>query len=136
AIADVVLGADRGADDFSGAIFAIKAARLHAVADRRVESAAALLRDHQSESQRFVEDRAGRYRHAGLGRELHQLATRVKPGAARFDLVKPSEGPLDCWIDAAFLCAYYVDSDERAHHRLGSDFTRHLALLRASTTAP
>ncbi len=74
AVADVSSQSHRAADDLPGAMFAVEAARLHRVADGRVERAAALLRHHQREPHRFVEDRARRHRHADLRRELHQLA--------------------------------------------------------------
>ncbi len=141
AVADIVIGRACALHDRSGAMFPVEAARLHPMADGRIERAAGLLRHHQREPHGFVEDRARRHRRAGLRRELHQFAALVEPRAARFDLVKPSERAIHRRLYLA-AGADHVDGHERAHRDLGADrqesFPRRLTspCSKASTTAP
>jgi len=99
-----------------------------------------LARDHQREPDGFEKDRADRHSHAGLRSKLHQFTALIEARAAGFDLVEPSEGPLDRGVRAG-IRVDDVNAYQRAHHGFGADghadcsLTAHLALLSASTTA-
>ena len=124
-------------DDASGAIVAVEAARLHLVADGRIERAAALLGDRQRELDRFVQHRAHRHRDAGLRGQLHQLALRIEPAAARLDLAEPVERALDRRVSLHGPLS--TDPRPRPRWSRSSPSDRdgcvHFALERASTTA-
>jgi hypothetical protein len=118
AVADVLIGSNFGADDFSRAMFAVKTARFHPVAYGRVERAAALRRQNQCEPHRFVEYRARGDGSAGQRGELHQLALRFESRAALFDFVKPAKRALNRRFSSG---ADDVNRHQRAHRDLGVD---------------
>ena len=104
-------------------MFPVEAARLHPMADGRVERAAALLRQHQREPHGFVENRARRHGTPACAVSCISSLRGIESRAARFDLVKPSKRALYGGISVGGFRAGTDDLDghQRAHRDFGAD---------------
>lgn len=115
--ADRAIGIDPRLDDLTRPVLAVEPARLHHMADRRIEGAAALFRHRQRKLHRLIERRAHRNGHTDPCRELHQFASRLESGAARFDLMKPVERG----VQACSGVTRDLNGDRRVHEHFGAD---------------